>query len=213
MIKVLLADDHAMFREGLRVLLNNDPQIEVVAQASNGREASEFCTQLQPDLALLDINMREMSGIDAARALQKHSPHTRIIALTVHSDRRYVEGMLNAGAAGFVLKECAFEELHQAIETVLSGECYVSPRLSTLMVSDFVRRTSSAVLQREALSDREISVLRAIAEGCSNKEIATRLIISVKTVESHRHNLMNKLELHTVADLTKYAIREGLVEV
>jgi two-component system response regulator NreC len=214
MINILLADDHAMFLEGLRGLLVKDPGIAVIAHARNGREAVEMAAKHSPDLVLMDINMPDINGIDAVSLILKNNPEVRIIALTTHGDKRYVEGILNAGATGYVLKDSAFEELNLAIATVLSGECYVSPKLSNLMVTDFVRKSTNALPQADTkLSEREITILTAVAEGLSTKEIAAKFKISVKTVETHRHNLMKKLDLHTIADLTKYAIREGLVKI
>jgi DNA-binding NarL/FixJ family response regulator len=209
--RILLVDDHAIIREGLRSLLSNQPDIEVVGQAEDGQKALELVRKLGPDIVIMDITMPNLNGIDAARRILSERAGTRIIALSMHSSRRFVTEILKAGASGYILKECLFDELVEAIQTVLGGGTYLSPRITGVIVEDYVRRMSKDY-QAEApdLTEREREVLQFLAEGKSTKQIAQRLHISPKTIESNRRNIMNKLGIHSVAELTKYAVREGL---
>jgi two-component system, NarL family, response regulator NreC len=214
MIKVILADDHHIVREGLRGLLEKQADMEVVAEAPNGREALRLSRQLKPDLVVMDISMPDLNGIDATRQILDEMPKVKVIALSMHADKQFVEGMLRAGVKGYLLKDCASEELIQCIHTVSSGRVYLSPAITPMIVREFVNPTRNEVPAVSCeLSGREREVLQMIAEGRSTKEIADALFISVKTVESHRKNIMNKTELHTVAELVKYAIRLGLTSV
>jgi DNA-binding NarL/FixJ family response regulator len=213
-IRILLADDHKIMRDGLRTLLAQQADMEVVAEADNGRTAVALARELEPDVIIMDIGMPEMNGIEAARQIRRHQPAARVIALSMHSDRRFVAGMLGAEASGYLLKDCAFEELAHAIHTVMSGQVYVSPGIAKTVLEDYAR----ALAGREAaegppLSPREREVLQLLAEGKSTKQIARALSLSVKTVETHRAQVMSKLGLHSVAELTKYAIREGLTSL
>ena len=210
--KVLLCDDHRVLREGLRTLLGQREGIEVVAEASNGREAVALTKSLAPHVVLLDISMPDMNGTEAARLITQDCPNTRVIALSVHSDRRYVMGMLQAGASGYLVKSCAFDEISAAIDAVCRGEAYLSSAVTGTLVDD-VRRAENREPCESPLTSREREVLQLVAEGVSTKEIASRLHVSVKTVESHRAQIMLKLDLHSVAELTKYAIREGITSL
>jgi two-component system, NarL family, response regulator NreC len=213
-IRVLLADDHKITRQGLRSLLEKQPDVEVVAEAENGRSAVRLAGELAPDIIIMDITMPDLNGIEATRQILSESPDIKIIALSMHSDTLFVTEMLKSGAAGYLLKDCAFEELTRAIKTVVDNKTYLSPSISGIVVDDYIHRLSKADFSNsEVLSDREKEVLQLMAEGNSTKEIAQKLHISVKTVETHRRQIMNKLDIHTVAELTKYAIRKGLTSL
>jgi DNA-binding NarL/FixJ family response regulator len=211
MIRVLLAEDHRIVREGLRALLEKQDNIQVVAEAENGRQAFQLVRRLKPDIVIMDINMPELNGIDATRLILHEEPQMRVIALSMHSDRHFVDGMLRAGVSGYLLKDCASEELVQCIKTVTSGRIYLSPTVTPMIVQQFIQPNRNDVLAAGAeLTAREREVLQMIAEGRSTKDIADSLFISVKTVETHRKNIMDKTELHSVAELVKFAIRRGL---
>ncbi|KJS33275.1 MAG: LuxR family transcriptional regulator [Desulfatitalea sp. BRH_c12] len=213
-IRILIVDDHSITREGLKVLLNKTANFEVIAEAENGRLAVSLARKHQPDVVVMDINMPDLNGVDAARQILADLPQTRIIALSMYSDRSYVKGMLKAGVAGYLLKNCAFEELSSAIHTVLRHQTYLSPKISDIVRKEFVKMMNfSDVGTAELLSDKEREVLQLIAEGKRTKEIADRLHISVKTVEARRSKLMDKLNINNVAGLTKFAIREGLTSI
>jgi len=210
-IKVLLVDDHAIIREGLRSLLEKEPKMEVVADTDNGRKARDLVRELSPDVVIMDITMPGLNGIEATRQITAESPHVKVIALSIHSKRRYVADMLSAGAAGYILKECLFDELVQAIQAVVAGGQYLSPRITDVVVSDYVKRLSAASDSPvTALTSREREVLQLVAEGKPTKQIALELHVSTKTIEANRRQIMEKLNRHSVAELTKYAIREGL---
>jgi DNA-binding NarL/FixJ family response regulator len=209
--RILLADDHAIIRQGLHSLLEKQPNIEVVGEVEDGRKAMELVRELSPDIVVMDITMPNLNGIDAARKIIGESENTKIIALSMHSSRRFVTEMLKAGASGYILKECLFDELIEAIKTVLKGGIYLSPRITGVIVDDYVKRLSEKY-QPEApdLTEREREVLQLLAEGKSTKQVAIQLHVSTKTIESNRRNIMGKLKIHSVPELTKYAIREGL---
>ena len=209
--KILLADDHAIIRQGLRSMLEQQPDIEVVGEVEDGRKALESAEQLSPDLVIMDISMPNLNGIDATRKIVGGPGETKVIALSIHSSKRFVTEMLKAGASGYILKECLFDELIEAIKTVQRGGIYLSPRITGVVVDDYVRRLSGKY-QPEApeLTAREREVLQLLTEGKSTKQIALQLHVSTKTIESNRRNIMDKLGIHSVAELTKYAIREGL---
>lgn len=207
---VLIADDHKILRQGLRSLLQTEPGIEVVAEAKNGREAVRLARDLAPDVVIIDVGMPDLNGVEATHHLLKEVPGTKVIALSMHSDRRFVTGMLAAGACGYLLKDTAFEELALSIRKVMQNEVYLSPQVAGVVVNQLVasQRTGSS-----DLTSRETEVLQLISEGQSTSAIAETLKISVKTVETHRRQIMTKLELHSVAELTKYAIRTGLTNL
>jgi DNA-binding NarL/FixJ family response regulator len=213
-IRVLLADDHKIVREGLRSLLEKDPGIDVVAMADNGRAALRLTAEHRPDVAVIDIAMPEMNGIEAIRRMSGENPGVRILALSMHSARRFVVEALSGGANGYLLKDCACEELVRAIRVVADNETYLSPKISGLIVKDYVKRLPDSKSREKAiLSSREREVLQLIAEGRCTKEIAFSLGLSAKTVETHRRQIMKKLDLHSVAELTRYAIREGITHL
>ncbi len=210
-IKVLLVDDHAIIREGLRSLLEKQPEMEVIADTDDGRKAVELVRELLPDIVIMDITMPGLNGIEATRQIIADFPDVKVIALSIHSKRRFVADMLSAGATGYILKECLFDELVQAIKAVAAGGRYLSPRITDVVVSDYVKRLSATTESPfEALKTREREVLQLVAEGKSTKQIALELHVSTKTIEANRRQIMEKLNIHSVAELTKYAVREGL---
>ena len=210
-IRVLLVDDHAIIREGLRSLLEKQPEMEVVADTDDGRKAFDFVRELLPDIVIMDITMRGLNGIEATRRIIAEFPAVKVIALSIHSKRRYVADMLSAGASGYILKECLFDELVQAIKAVVAGGRYLSPKITDIVVSDYVKHLSTtADSPFEALKTREREVLQLVAEGKSTKQIALELHVSTKTIEANRRQIMEKLQIHSIAELTKYAVREGL---
>ena len=212
-LSIVLAEDHTILREGLRALLSTDPKIQIIGEAQDGREALRCVEKLGPDLLLIDLSMPRMSGMDAIREIKKRYPETRIIALTVHKTEEYLLTTLQAGADGYVLKDATHYELVMAIRNVMMGKPYLSPGVSEKVIEGYLERKENAqsVSSWETLSQREREVLKLIAEGYKNKEIADDLCISIKTVEKHRANLMKKLDLHNAASLTVYAVQKGLV--
>jgi len=213
-IKILLADDHRIVREGLKNLLEKEPDIEVAGEADNGREAVRLAGKLKPDIIIMDIGMPELNGVDATRQILSVLPETRVIALSMHSEEEFIRRVLVAGASAYLLKDCAADELTVAVRRVHSGRKYLSQDISEMLMRDFVdSRWNTAGPGFTPLTDREREVLQLLAEGKSNKEISGKLFISVKTVESHRKNIMEKLQLFTIPELTKYAIRNGLTSL
>ncbi|MRS11962.1 MAG: response regulator transcription factor [Actinobacteria bacterium] len=215
-IRLLLVDDHQIVREGLRSLLAKEMDIEVVGEADNGRDALRLCAAFKPDVVVMDVTMQGLNGIDATRELTTDHPDVRVIALSMHSDRRYVSDMLASGASGYLLKDSAYDELATGVRTVSNGRSYLSKAVSDVVVEDYLARVSSRLGQAgspstRVLSSREREVLQLVAEGLSTKQTAAMLHVSVKTVEAHRRQIMDKLRTYNVAGLVKYAIREGLV--
>ena len=210
---IIIAEDHTIIREGLRALLASHPEFEIVGEAADGREAIRSVERLRPDLVLMDLSMPKMNGIAAIREIKKRFPHTKILALTVHKTEEYVLAALEAGSNGYLLKDATHEELEMAIRNVLAGKPYLCPDISGSVIQGYLegqKSTREATLL-ETLTVREQEVLQLIAEGYKNKEIAELLFISVKTVDTHRTNLMRKLDLHSAAALTAFAIQKGLV--
>jgi DNA-binding NarL/FixJ family response regulator len=188
--------------------------MEVVAEAENGRAAARLAAEMAPDVIIMDVTMPDLNGVEATKQILSKSPDIKIIALSMHSDTLFVTEMLKSGAAGYLLKDCAFEELTRAIRTVVDGKTYLSPSISGVVVEDYLHRLSKVDFSNsDVLTDREREVLQLMAEGNSTKQIALRLHISTKTVETHRRQIMGKLDIHTVAELTKYAIRKGLTSL
>lgn len=210
-IKILLADDHKIMREGLRTLIENQPGMKVTAEAGNGQEAVQMAIKLQPDVVVMDINMPGLNGIEATRQIVAKAPAVKVIALSMYSEKRFIVEMLKAGASGYLLKECAVEELITALRSVSRKALYLSQRLAGDIVRDYINLVSAdEFLTSPVLTPREREVLQLIAEGKSTKEIAHSLNVSVKTIETHRRQIMDKLGITSVAALTKYAIKEGL---
>ncbi|HZG67246.1 MAG TPA: response regulator transcription factor [Herpetosiphonaceae bacterium] len=210
-VRILLADDHAMLRDGVRMVLEAHPGFEVVGTADNGAEAVALAHSLQPDIAVLDVAMPELNGLDATREIRACCPETEIVILSMHEGEDYLREALRAGAAGYVLKRAAAKELVGAIQAVQRGESYLDPALTRTLISDYVRKVDRTDLPADALTERELEVLKLVAEGFTNRQIAARLDISIKTVQSHRANLMDKLDLHDRTELVRYAIRRGLI--
>lgn len=209
---IILVDNHRILSEGLRGLLSQEPDMQVIADAQDGREAIELVGRLRPDMVLMDVVMPELNGIEATRQIQKEYPSVRVLALSMHVDKRYVLGMLEAGAAGYLPKDSNFEEVVRAVRAVASGQVYLSPRIANIVVQEYGRKAAENKAQSApgSLSSREREVLQLLAEGHSAREIAGRLHLSVKTIETHRRNIQAKLGIDNVADLVRYAIREGL---
>ncbi len=214
MIRLLVVDDHAVVRSGLRMLLMGEEDMEIVGEAGSAAEALEATRLLKPDVVLMDIGLPDMSGIEATREIRKQHPHVAVVALTIHEDEEYFFKMLDAGARGYVPKRAAPEELITAIRAAAADEVYIYPSLAKLLVRDYLSQDRS-VEQKTALdnlTDREREVLTFLAEGKGNDEIAEALVISPKTVARHRENIMHKLNLHSRAELVRYAIRKGIIE-
>ena len=212
-LHILLADDHTVVRQGLRKVLEQRPDWIVVAEAGNGRDAVTQAEQLKPDVAIMDIAMPLLNGIEATRQIVKRSPNTRVLVLTMHSDEAYVNQILKAGAKGYVLKDSADVDLIQAVAAVSQGKSFFSPTVARVMLDDYVRQPGDAgnIDRFESLSDREREVFQLIAEGKANKEIAAILFISPSTVETHRARIMDKLDLHSAAEIVLYAVRKGVI--
>lgn len=215
-IRLVLVDDHQIVREGLRSLLAKEMDIQVVGEADDGRDALRLCAELMPDVVVMDVSMQGLNGIDATRELTSESDRPRVIALSMHSDRRYVSDMLAAGASGYLMKDSAYDELASAVRAVHDGRTYLSKNIAEVVVEDYFARVSGGTQSPspgggKSLSSREREVLQLVAEGHSTKEVAAMLHLSVKTVETHRRQIMDKLRIYNVAGLVKYAIREGIV--
>lgn len=212
-IKILLADDHRIMRDGLYALLKNEPDIEVVAEGNNGREAVEMSRKLKPNVVIMDMSMPGLNGIEATRQILALGDNVKVLALSMHADKRFVMGALSAGASGYVLKDCAFEELVQAIHAVAMNQTYLSPSIADIVVESYRRSQPSPNQLFSVLTPREREVLQLLTEGTSIKDTASLLRVSTKTIETHRQHIMEKLHTHSVAELTKYAIREGMTSL
>ena len=207
--RILLADDHAVVRQGFKMLLAAQPDMEIAGEASNGREAVEETERLKPDVVVMDVAMPELNGIEATRRLAASVPHTRVIALSMHKDSVYVREILRAGARGYLLKDSDAEDLVSAIRVVARGESYLSPAVSNAVLDDYRRHVTNPI---DLLTSREREVLQMLAEGKTNKEIAVVLNLSVYTVDAHRGRIMEKLNLHSINELVRFAVRNGLVD-
>ena len=217
-ITVLLADDHTVLRQGIRALLETQPDMAVVGEATNGREAVELARKLHPAVILMDISMPILNGLEATRQIKKELPECQVVVLTMHENEEYLVNILQAGATGYVLKQAADRELIEAVRIASRGDTYLYPRIARLLVADYLRRVETGVPdERDAaydtLTQREREILKLIAQGHTNKEIAELLVLSVKTVENHRYSLTNKLNAHDRGELIKYAIRVGLIQL
>jgi two-component system, NarL family, response regulator NreC len=215
-IRILIVDDHAVVRAGLRMLLSADPELEIVGEAGDGAQALGLARDLAPDVVLMDISMPDMSGIEATRRIKELCPEVAVLALTMHEDDQYFFEMLAAGASGYVPKRAAPDDLISAIRAVKNGGMFLFPSLARLLVSDYLQRTGhegGAGRPFDALTDREREVLVGIAQGLSNQQIADQLVISIKTVNRHRENIMAKLNLHSRVELVHYAIEKGLIDL
>jgi two-component system response regulator NreC len=210
-IRILLADDHRIMREGLRSILEKEAGMEVVAEAADGRSTVELARELSPDVVIMDISMGGLNGIDATRQITAGNDDVKVLALTMHSDEQFVAQMLAAGASGYLLKDCAAEELSRAVRAIAADAIYLSPRISGVLVNDYVSRLSRGDKSpSSALEVEERRIVKLVAEGKTSREIASCLQMSVRTVEACRRQIMAKLDIHTTAELTKYAVRQGL---
>jgi len=209
--RIIIADDHKIFREGLSSLLKSLDEVEVLGEAEDGRSLVEMVKKLQPDLVILDVAMPGMNGIEAAKHIHALNKNIKLLALSMHSDSRFVKQMLQAGAVGYLLKDCAFNELTMAMQTINKNQIYLSPGITNLVVKDYLQYNIEGTQSTtNVLTPREREVLQLLAEGKGTQNIAILLEISGKTVETHRRQIMTKLDLHSIAELTKYAIREGI---
>jgi DNA-binding NarL/FixJ family response regulator len=211
--RVLLADDHGLVRAGIRALIEKIPDVEVVGEASTGREALELVKSRLPNLVLMDIAMAEMGGLEALPRITRDFPEVRVIILSAHANEEYVIRALRSGAAGYMLKDAATAELQLAFDSVAQDKTYLSPSISRTVITDYLRRVGGPISPLEQLTPRQREILQLIAEGKNTKEIASALDVSVKTVESHRLQLMERLNIHEIAGLVRYAIRSGLVSL
>jgi DNA-binding NarL/FixJ family response regulator len=211
--QVLLADDHSIVRKGLRSILEGEQDVSVVAEAANGREAVRLCEQFRPKIAIMDIGMPQLNGIDATTQIRKASPDTQVMILSMHTDETYILRALSCGAKAYVLKDAAEDEILPAMRALLSGKSYFSPAIAKTLVEDYVRYLRQRGLQDsyDLLTDREREVLQLLAEGRSNKDVANLLGLSVTTIETHRTNLMQKLGLHSTAEIVLYAVRKRII--
>ncbi len=213
-IKVLLADDHKILREGLISLLKKQHDIELIGEAEDGREAVRKTLELKPDIVIMDIGMPELNGIEATRQIKAALPDVKVIALSIHSDKRFVAGMLKAGALGYLLKDSAFNELVKAINTVNDNKTYIGSGITDIIIEDYLQQlTKDPSTSDSPLSERENEVLRLLAEGKNTKEIASLLNVSPKTIETHRQHIKEKLNIYNLVDLVKYAIQTGLISL
>jgi DNA-binding NarL/FixJ family response regulator len=208
-IRILLADDHAVVRQGFRMILGAQADMEIIGEAGNGREAVSMSEQLHPDVVVMDVAMPELNGIEATRRIMEQAPHTRILALSMHKDSVYVREILRAGARGYLLKDSIDVDLLAAVRAVGRGEGYLSPAVSDTVLSDYRKHVTDPL---DLLSSREREVLQLIAEGKTNKDIATALNLSVYTVDAHRGRIMEKLNLHSTSELVRFAVRKGLID-
>lgn len=211
--RVVIAEDHTILREGLRALLSSTPNLEIIGEAENGRAAIQCVQNMKPDLVLMDLSMPKTSGMDAIREIKKQFPDTKILTLTIHDEDEYILAALQSGADGYVLKDATWGELIMAIETVLAGKSYLSPGVSEKVIDGYLegKKTFKKLSAWDTITNREQEILKLIAEGHKNREIADYLCISVKTVEKHRANLMGKLDLHSASALTAFAVKKRLI--
>ena len=207
-VTIILVDDHRLIREGIRTIIEKNPGFRVIAEATEGREAIKLCKKHTPRVVIMDVSMPGLNGIEATRTIRRENSETRVIALSMYTDRQFVSGMLKAGASGYLQKDVESSELISAIKTVVAGQKYICQEVSNLITDKFLQDDNSK--DKPELSGREKEILQLIAEGNSSREIADKLFLSRKTVDAHRKNIMDKLELYTLPELTKYAIRSGL---
>lgn len=209
-IRIILADDHAILRHGLSKSFAQEEGFKVIGQARDGQSTIDLAKELLPDVVIMDIGMPDLNGVEATRRIARECPQVRVIGLSMHSSNKYVREMFRAGARGYLLKDCPFEELTQAIQIVVAGKTYVSPSVGQTVIEDYISRPADQNSAFHVLSQREREVLQLVAEGKTTKQVARQLHISPKTVEAHRLRIMNKLQIDNIAQLTKYAMQEGL---
>lgn len=216
-LKILLVDNHRVMREGLRILINSEKDMKVVAEADNGRSAIDLSVKYRPDVILMDVMMPDMNGIEATRRIlsDQDLDMIKVLALSMYDDRHYVSEMLRSGASGYLLKDCAFQELSRAIRTVARDQFYLSPSISGIVVEEYIKLLENEDVEEgtSVLTSREREILQLIAEGRSTRDIASSINVSIKTVDTHRYHIMQKININSIAELTKYAIREGLTSL
>ncbi len=216
-VRIVIADDHSIIRSGLQLLLKSTSEFSVVGEATSGQEAIDLVAETKPDIAVIDISMPGMGGIEATKVIKQQSADTKVLILTIHQSEEYVYQMLRAGASGYLLKDAGKEEIFAALRAIASGERFFSPGVSKMMVDEFIRRANEQdgvkAGSEQVLTTREVEVLKHIAEGMTNQQIADKLFISVRTVDTHRTNMMQKLDIHDTAGLVRYAIEKGVVTV
>lgn len=211
-IRIVITDDHQLFREGIANLLSASPQIEIVAQAKNGQEAIEKAKRLKPDIMIMDLSLPIINGVDATRILHQELPETKVLVLSMHADKNFIKEALEAGAFGYLFKDCTYDQLIEAINTVYQGEKYLSAKITEVLIRDYLSKKEEEVHDNsEELSERESEILKLMAEGKSTREISDVLFISVKTIGTHKQHILEKLNLKSTADLIKYAIKKGIV--
>ena len=209
-VRILLVDDHKIMREGLRSLLEKEADFEIVAEAENGQEAVRLAHDAKPEIIIMDVAIPVMNGIEAATKIREIAPDAKIVALTMHTDKNYLTGMLRAGTVGYLLKDCAAEELVFAIRQIIAGKGFISPEIAPLILEDYSGEAHTPGKSDASLTPKEVEVLKLVADGLGTKDIAERLQVSSKTVERWRTQMMERLQLFTVAELTKYAVRKGI---
>lgn len=212
-IKILIADDHQLFREGLINLLSDSSEIEVIAQAEDGKEAIIKAKKFNPDIVIMDIGMPVMNGVEATGILKKELPDIKVIAISMYSDKHFIKGMLEAGASGYLLKSCTYDQLIEAINAVYSGKKYLSNKITEVIIHDYLGKEEEIPNNDPKLSERESEILKLFAEGKTSREISELLFVSVKTVGTHKQHILEKLELKTTTDLVKYALKKGIISL
>jgi len=212
-IKILIADDHQLFREGLINLLSDSPEIEIVANAENGKEAYDQAIIHNPDVIIMDIGMPVLSGIEATLLIKKQNPDIKIIALSMHSDKHYIKGMLEAGASGYLFKNCTYHQLINAIETAYAGNKYFTDEITEILIDDYLDKGTSTDDEITELTQRELEVLKLFCEGKTTRDISEQIFVSVKTVGTHKQHILEKLNLKTTVDMIKYALKKGSISL
>jgi DNA-binding NarL/FixJ family response regulator len=212
-IKVILADDHQLFREGLANLLAESKEVEVIAQAVNGKDAIDKAKQFRPDVMIMDINMPEMDGVEATSQLLKEIPEMKIIGLSIHANKQYIQGMLEAGSSGYLFKNCSFDELIKAIQTVHCGKKYLSEKITDILIQEYLNKKEIGTSITSELTDRESEILKLIAEGISVSDISNQLFVSIKTINTHKQHILEKLNLKTTTDIIKFALKKGIISL
>jgi DNA-binding NarL/FixJ family response regulator len=212
-IRIVITDDHQLFRVGIANLLSGSPQIEIVGQAENGQEAIEKAKLLKPDIVIMDLTLPVINGVDATRILYNELPEVRILILSMHADKKYIKDALEAGAYGYLFKDCTYDQLIEAINTVYQGKKYLGDKITEVLIQDYLNKKEEIPFNSSELSDRESEILKLLAEGKTTRVISEKLFISVKTVGTHKQNILEKLNLKSSADLIKYAIRKGIVSI
>jgi len=212
-IKVILADDHQLFREGLANLLSESTEVEVIAQAVNGIDAIDKAKKMRPDVLIMDINMPEMDGVEATSQLLKEVSEMKIIGLSIHANKQYIKGMLEAGSSGYLFKNCSYDELIKAIQTVHSGKKYLSEKITEILIQEYLNKEEIGPSTSSELTDRESEILKLIAEGISVSDISNQLFVSIKTINTHKQHILEKLNLKTTTDIIKYALKKGIISL